>query len=562
MQDFSARCIVILSWIHIPLTFVTAYFAGNDAVALTALAAGLSLLATFSTRLAGKDAGPAVLLVAVQGQAAVLVAALSGHHWQVDAHMYFFALMGVGVMLVDIGAILAAAAAIAVHHLALNFVAAGLVYPGGSDLGRTVMHAVILIVQTAALVYAIRLIQTLLHEASDSKRAAEAELEKSKSAQARADQIEQQAAAQRSAMMAELEANFGEVIGAAETGDLSRRIEAGYDADELNRLAVSVNGLIEQIERALGSTVAAMEKLANGDLRAEMEGAFSGRFAELRDSMTKTTSELSHLVARIRNLAQEMEQGAATVASNTSDQAGRLESQAASLQETAAAVEQMTSTLQANAKSAERGISLTSEASEKAKRGGTVVADAVKAMEEIEGGSKKISEIITVIDSIAFQTNLLALNAAVEAARAGDAGKGFAVVAAEVRALAQRSADAANDIKTLISTSSQQVAEGVDLVNRTGDALIEILNAIEMSSATVAEISSATNDQSRTIAEINVAINEIDRNTQQNASDAGQNASLAANLQQQAAAVSEVVAGLTVSDTPAARSAPELRAAG
>jgi methyl-accepting chemotaxis protein len=238
------------------------------------------------------------------------------------------------------------------------------------------------------------------------------------------------------------------------------------------------------------------------------------------------------------------------VAASASEQAASVERQAASLQETAATLETMTATIKSNATNAAHGQTAADDAAERASRGGVVVQEAVAAMGKIEAGSARISDIISVIDSIAFQTNLLALNAAVEAARAGDAGKGFAVVASEVRGLAQRSAEAARDIKALISESSQQVSAGVDLVNRTGEALTEIFGAIQNVSTTVAEISVATREQSSAVDDINSAVSQVDQMTQENASRASGSASTAATLAEQAQKLVSTVSTFVIDPHP------------
>ena len=545
-RALALNCFAILSWAHVAAVIFAASFTGNDAVTCGALAASLALLVTFSERLAGADAGRAIALVALQGQAAVLVAAFAGHPWQVDMHMYFFALLGAGVMLVDIGAILAGAIAIAVVHLFLNFFAAELVYPGGADLGRTVLHAFILSIETGALILAIRLMRNSLSEAETSQRRAEKELANAKAAQARVDEAERLAAEQRAAMIAELEATLGEVVAAAEAGDLSKQARTDFGAEELNRLASTVNSLVRQIDLTLSAASGAMDELAAGNLRAKMQGEFAGRFADLQRGINATTAKLSGLVADIRLVAQTMQTETTSVALSASDQASRAETQAASLEETAAMIEEMTAAIKSNAGSVESGRCFAADAAERAKRGGDVVLQAVSAMGGIEEESGRIADIIGVIDGIAFQTNLLALNAAVEAARAGDAGKGFAVVASEVRELAQRSSDAARDIGDLISKSGQQVASGVELVNRTGGALEEIIESIDNMSTSMSEISTATREQSAAVDEINSSIAHIDQTTQANVSLAGQSACSANKLAEQGAKLASLVSAFTV----------------
>ena len=540
------RVVVVLAWINVPFAGAMAFVAGNDVVFVAAATALLSALVMFATRVFGEDVGRSVALLGLLGQAAMIVAAMANHAWQIDAHMYFFALLAVGVLLIDSRAIIAATALVAVHHLLLNFAAAELVYPSGSDLARTVMHAVILLIEAGALLFAIQLVRQALSQARSSKQQAELELKNANEARVRADKAEQEAAEQRKQMMADLESALGDAISAAEKGDFSKRARADYDAAELNQLAGAVNRLIEKVDETVVSAVDAMEQLASGDLQAKMEGAHRGRFADLQNGINDTTHSLSTLVLDIRQMAETMQVETSRVASSASEQASRAESQAATLEETAATLEEMTATIKSNAENAVRGQESATSTSERAERGGEVVRQAVSAMGEIEKSSAKISDIISVIDGIAFQTNLLALNAAVEAARAGDAGKGFAVVASEVRALAQRSAEAARDIKALIAESSQQVGSGVSLVNRAGDALQEIVDAVAGVSETVSDISSATREQSAAIDEINTSVSHLDQMTQQNSSMTSEAASGASTLAQQGAKLASLVANFKV----------------
>jgi methyl-accepting chemotaxis protein len=229
------------------------------------------------------------------------------------------------------------------------------------------------------------------------------------------------------------------------------------------------------------------------------------------------------------------------IASGAQNLSARAENQAASLEEIAATMEEMSATVKTNAENAFSAQGLSSEASQRADKGGAIVAEAVTAMASIEEGSRKIADIVTVIDGFAFQTNLLALNAAVEAARAGEAGKGFAVVASEVRTLAQRSAEAARDIKNLIQESSHQVSDGVRLVEETGEALREIVEAIRKVSETITEISEASREQSSGVDEITAAITSMDEITQQNSALADESASAAKGLTEQANALLELI---------------------
>lgn len=272
----------------------------------------------------------------------------------------------------------------------------------------------------------------------------------------------------------------------------------------------------------------------DGDIRSLCEG-----INELLNSMTEVLRE-------VREASLAIADASADVSSGSQDMASRTESQAASLEQTAASMHEITATVKQNADNAQAANQLASSARSIAENGGVVVGDAVDAVGQIEESAKKISDIIGLIDEIAFQTNLLALNASVEAARAGDAGKGFAVVAQEVRALAQRSANASKDIKALIAMSNAQVKTGSELVGRGGAALSEIVAAIKKVSDIVAEISAASQEQTSGLEQVNVAVTSMDEATQRNGALVEQSAAAAEALAQQAGQLSALVQRYTI----------------
>ncbi|MEM6536094.1 MAG: methyl-accepting chemotaxis protein [Pseudomonadota bacterium] len=288
-----------------------------------------------------------------------------------------------------------------------------------------------------------------------------------------------------------------------------------------------VNQVIEQLAMSL-------KQMASGDLMTQIDQPFTPTFEVLRtdynDAIAKFRDALGEVVAN----AKGIHNGSSEISQAADDLSKRTENQAATLEETAASLEQLTASVRAAAEGAANANEVVSSAQQNAESSGAVVREAVSSMNEIESSSKQISQIIGVIDDIAFQTNLLALNAGVEAARAGDAGRGFAVVASEVRALAQRSSDAAKEIKTLISSSSSQVERGVELVGQAGMALEEIVGYFSDISSRVSEIASSSNEQSSGIAEINVAINQLDQVTQQNAAMVEQSTAASHSLSQEA----------------------------
>jgi len=257
--------------------------------------------------------------------------------------------------------------------------------------------------------------------------------------------------------------------------------------------------------------------LARGDLTARIDAQFDGRYAVLKQDFNAAVDSLRDAMGAISEAAGGMEGSANEIASASNDLSKRTEQQAASLEETAAALDEITATVRRSADGAKQASATASAASADADRSGEVVREAVAAMGEIEKSSGQITQIIGVIDEIAFQTNLLALNAGVEAARAGEAGRGFAVVAQEVRALAQRSADAAKEIKTLIASSTAQVERGVRLVGDTGQALSGIVAKVGEIDALIREIAVSSQEQATGLNGVNSAVNQMDQVTQQNA---------------------------------------------
>jgi methyl-accepting chemotaxis protein len=285
-----------------------------------------------------------------------------------------------------------------------------------------------------------------------------------------------------------------------------------------------------------------VSELAQGNLQARLTGEFSEEYQELQRDFNSMASQLEEVVRAIAASTAELANAASEISASTVDLSQRTEEQAASLEQTSASMEEISVTVKNNAENATRANDLTRATRDVADRGGQVVSEAVSAMTRIEESSRKISDIISVIDEIARQTNLLALNAAVEAARAGEAGRGFAVVASEVRSLAQRSSQAAKDIKDLITSSAGQVKEGVDLVNRAGASLSEIVESIKGVATIVSDIANASNEQASGIDQVTRALTQMDEVTQQNSALVEENAATAKTLEEQQAAMSERIA--------------------
>ncbi|HEY5793712.1 MAG TPA: methyl-accepting chemotaxis protein [Bosea sp. (in: a-proteobacteria)] len=337
-------------------------------------------------------------------------------------------------------------------------------------------------------------------------------------------------------------AEVSEMVAAAVEGDFSRRVPVAGKPDALLRIAEGMNEINALVENAVGEFATVVGGLAEGDLTRRMTGTYRGRLAELKSSLNTALAHLGETVATIQGTAGNVARAASEIDSGAGDLASRTEQTAANLEETAATTEQLAASVKQSASRSREATELANEAMGVAQDGKDVVAQAVGAIERIESSSERISEIVSVIDDIAFQTNLLALNAAVEAARAGDAGRGFAVVASEVRALAQRSGQAAKDIKGLIVTSNEQVGEGVRFVRSTGDALERIVAAAGKVSTTVADISRAAAEQAHGIDEMSRAVAHMDETTQQNSALAEQSATSATELMTEIVALRRLVA--------------------
>jgi methyl-accepting chemotaxis protein len=314
-----------------------------------------------------------------------------------------------------------------------------------------------------------------------------------------------------------VEEEVDNIIEAAGKGDLTQRAEITGKTGFFKELAMGLNSLMSISENVINDTARVLAAMAQGNLDERIDSDYEGVFGQLKDDANTTGTKLTDVIGSIREAAQTVQTGSTEIAQGNTDLSQRTEEQASSLEETASSMEEMTSSVKQTSENAVHANQLASAAQDRAEKGGEVVGRAVGAMEEINSSSKKIADIIGVIDEIAFQTNLLALNAAVEAARAGEQGKGFAVVAGEVRNLAQRSAGAAKEIKDLIRDSVEKVDNGTELVNESGQTLSEIVEAVAKVSTMIKEISSASEEQASGIEQVNKAISQMDEMTQQNA---------------------------------------------
>ncbi|CAO3418236.1 methyl-accepting chemotaxis protein [Azospirillum endophyticum] len=307
------------------------------------------------------------------------------------------------------------------------------------------------------------------------------------------------------------------LIDAVSKGDLERRIDLAGKDGFYKTMSEGINRLTDTVEAVIADLGEVLSALAQGDLNRRVTRDYQGAFEQVKTDVNATSARLAEIVGQITQAAETIAAAAAEVSLGSSDLADRTEQQASSLEETAASMEELGATVRSNAENAQRANVMAAQARGSAESGGGVAGSAIEAMRRIEQSSRKITDIIGVIDEIAFQTNLLALNAAVEAARAGDAGRGFAVVAQEVRQLAQRSAQASKEIKGLILDSDAQVKDGVDLVSKAGQALDGIVSGVQQVATLIAEMASASSEQATALDEINSTVANMDEMTQKNA---------------------------------------------
>ncbi|MDB5530059.1 MAG: methyl-accepting chemotaxis protein [Devosia sp.] len=327
--------------------------------------------------------------------------------------------------------------------------------------------------------------------------------------------IADQAARQR--MMGELQSAFGQVVDAAIAGDFSKRVETEFPDPELNGLASSVNNLVTTVDRGIADVGQVLTALANTDLTRRMTGDYSGAFAKLKTDANGVADTLTDIIGRLKGTSGTLKTATGEILAGANDLSERTTRQAAAIEETSAAMEQLASTVLASATKAQAASVQAKSVSRTAEDSGAVMGQATEAMDRITASSSKISNIIGLIDDIAFQTNLLALNASVEAARAGDAGKGFAVVAVEVRRLAQSAASASADVKILIEQSANEVKGGSRLVSDAAAKLHGMLDDIRENTAALESISRESHEQASAIREVNVAMQQMDEMTQHNA---------------------------------------------
>ena len=338
-----------------------------------------------------------------------------------------------------------------------------------------------------------------------------------------------------------VQAEVAGIIKATMAGDFSRRVDQQGKSGFMGELGEGINKLVDTMTAALAEVSGMMTAMAQGDLSKRIAGNYQGELLRLKQGTNATADRLAEIVGKTVEGMSAIKASTAELAGGATDLSSRTEEQVASLEQITASIRELTNTVRQSADNAQQASQLTAAARSAAENGGGVSASAISAMAKIDQSSQKISDIVGMIDEIAFQTNLLALNAAVEAARAGDAGRGFAVVAGEVRALAQRSSQASKEIKALITNSNSQVKQGVELVNKAGATLGEIVTSVKRVSDIVAEIAAANKEQSASVGEVLEAIGQIEQATQQNAALVEESTAALGSVDNQVQTVTEVI---------------------
>ncbi len=512
-----SRVILALIWVQVPIAIATAVISGNEWWAIGLLSLAVAVVATLSWwRNQASQATRLVIGVALIASLSLIVAAASHSQVQIDLHMAYFAELALLTAYCDRNVVIAGAGMTAVHHLLLNFLLPVFVFPDGSQFGRVLLHACILVIEASALVWLCQRIVTLFESTA---------------------------------------ANLAAAMSASEA---ARAAEA--EAAEHRRLAEDLR-LVAEIERtkaaaAQAAVVAAigsgLEALAEGNVSHRLQHAFAAEYEPLRRNFNAAVGELDVLLRGVVGNTNAMQTGTDEIKRASDHLSRRTEQQAASLEEAAAALSEITSTVRRTSDSAEQARDVVSRTKLDVDRSGVIVQQAIAAMGNIEDSSRQVGQIIGVIDEIAFQTNLLALNAGVEAARAGDAGRGFAVVASEVRGLAQRSAEAAREIKALVAASATQVKSGVKLVGETGDVLGQIVTKILEVNTLVGSIAGSVQQQSAGLAEISTAVTQMDQVTQQNAAMVEETTAASHALAGQASDLARMTGRFQLGDSPIA----------
>jgi methyl-accepting chemotaxis protein len=523
-----------------------------DTPAMIALA-GIAALAAGYFTMRQAPAFRYLAITVLMCQIAAVIAAAAGTPWQTDLHMAFFAALALSALLYDVRVIVLGTVVVAVHHLGVGMALPDLVFYGGGSFLRIGLHAVILLLEAAGLIWMMHNTFRLLTLARENAAEAEANAEQARGLAREVEEGEVLRVEERHRTLSELREQFGTVVTSALDGDFSRRVPMDFAEDDLNELARSINTLVETIDAGLRETSSVMAALSAQDLTQRMHGIYRGAFACLKHDTNAVADRLAEVVATIRTASGTLSHATAELLTGAEDLSQRTARQSSTVRQTTDSIEVLAGTVRTNAERAGKASTATANVVATAEAGSVVMGEATGAMDRIGRSSQQIAGIITLIDDIAFQTNLLALNASVEAARAGEAGKGFAVVAVEVRRLAQSAAEASAQIKGLIEQATGQVSEGNQLVGRAAATLTQIAEAARASNALMQGIAEAVADQNMAIAEVEGAVRRIDEITQHNAALVEETNAAVAQAQEQASTLDDAVRVFRLEGTPSAR---------
>lgn len=525
------RIVLLVTCFYGMVAIATTAAAGNNVTA-TALVALILCGLSFSAERQFSNVKDYALTVAMIGQTALITATFSGHAWQMDSHMIYFASLAMLILLVNPSVLIFGAGLIAFHHAALSLTLPALVYPSSEILPalfRTAFHGAIVVMETSVLVWAVYTrLQMIEISASDNAqlREATAKIEAAKeagdlarrSAETAREKAEQDSKRAKDALNeAEVQA---ELRGQADAA--VRQAEEAHAANQ-EKAANALQMVIENLSSALAG-------MAANDLDPHLQTPFPDAYESLRRDFNMASGALRETISNVATQIQKIKDNAAALAETSRTQSQRSEARSTALSNVSESVRDLEASVAVVASNAAEASETVKTSQHHADDGVRVVAEAVDAMTQIDDSANEIRKIVSLIEDIAFQTNLLSLNAGVEAARAGEAGRGFAVVATEVRALAQRSSDSASEIKSLISKSDHQVKNGVSLVQKSGVALEQILGTVGRTHAQVDGINDSVQEQNRRLAVIAKSLDELSASARRDSSMIEETATATATL--------------------------------